>query len=204
MRDTSGHFPSIAIPEDGRFVRGRLKRVESLAWGLPVCTLALALIGLSVIRSGSTEMTIDFVPRQIAWIALGVVAMVVGFAVDYKALLRMAVPLYLFGLAMLVLILLFGHEAGGARSWFGIGGLGGQPADFMKVASVLMLVRYLGGAETSRLHEREVLVASVLVGVPAALIASRARHQLPWIADILGLPEKTGVRIRIEDQRWVD
>ncbi|MEE2778556.1 MAG: rod shape-determining protein RodA [Acidobacteriota bacterium] len=171
MRDTSGSFPTIAIPEDGRFTGGRLKRIERVAWSLPVCALALAVAGLTVIQSASVEMATDFVSRQIVWVGLGVVVMIIGFSVSHTTLLRFAFPLYLAGLAMLGSLLFFGHEAGGARSWFGIAGLGGQPADFMKVASVLMLVRYLCSAENRRLHEREVLIAAAIVGIPAALIA---------------------------------
>ena len=80
-------------------------------------------------------------------------------------------PLYVIGLVALVLVLLFGHEAGGARSWIGIGGLGGQPSDLTKLATILLLVRYLGASDHDRLTWRELLVVAGIVALPAVLIA---------------------------------
>jgi rod shape determining protein RodA len=131
----------------------------------------LAVIGLTVVRSASTELAIDYLPRQAAWVAVGILAMVVGFALNHATLLRFAVPLYVVGLIALVLVLFFGHEAGGARSWVGIGGLGGQPSDLMKLATILLLVRYLGASDHDFLSARELVVVAGIVALPALLIA---------------------------------
>jgi rod shape determining protein RodA len=167
MRDISGRLPSLGIPED----RPLLRRLPTLAWGLPACALLLALLGLTVVRSASTELAIDYLPRQAAWVGIGVLAMVVGFAIGHEALLRFAIPLYVIGVVALVLTLFFGHEAGGARSWIGIGGLGGQPSDLTKLATILMLARYLGASDHDRLRWTELAMASALVALPAVLIA---------------------------------
>jgi rod shape determining protein RodA len=126
---------------------------------------------LTVVRSASTELAVDYLPRQAAWVAVGVAAMVIGFALSHNTLLRLAVPLYALGLVALVLTLFFGHEAGGARSWIGIGGLGGQPSDLMKLATILVLVRYLGASDHDRLQARELIVVAGTVALPAILIA---------------------------------
>jgi rod shape determining protein RodA len=167
MRDISGRFPSLGIPEE----RPLLRRLPTLAWGLPVCAVMLAVLGLTVVRSASTELAIDYLPRQATWVGVGVLAMMIGFAVNYVTLLRLAIPLYLLGLVALVLTLLFGHEAGGARSWIGIGGLGGQPSDLAKLATILVLVRYLGASDHDRLRVHELLAVAGVVALPAILIA---------------------------------
>jgi cell division protein FtsW (lipid II flippase) len=129
------------------------------------------VLGLTVVRSASTELAVDYLPRQAAWVAVGVAAMAIGFLVNHVNLLRLALPLYGLGLVALVLTLFFGHEAGGARSWIGIGGLGGQPSDLAKLASILVLVRYLGASDHDRLQTRELLVVVGVVALPALLIA---------------------------------
>ena len=166
MRDISGRFPTISIPEEHPLLR----RFESLAWGLAVCALALSVVGLTVVWSASAELAVDYLTRQTVWVGLGLLALVFGFLLNYATLLRFSFVLYGLSLAMLAAILLFGHEAGGARSWVGLAGLGGQPADFAKLATVLLLVRYLGVSEARYLHQREVLVAVLIAAVPAALI----------------------------------
>ena len=167
MRDISGRFPSLGIPEE----RPLLRRLPTLAWGLPACAVLLAVIGLTVVRSASTELAVDYLPRQAAWVGVGILAMVLGFAINHATLLRLAVPLYVIGLVSLVLVLLFGHEAGGARSWIGIGGLGGQPSDLMKLATILLLVRYLGASDHDFLSAREIAMVVGIVALPALLIA---------------------------------
>jgi rod shape determining protein RodA len=167
MRDISGRLPSLGIPEE----RPLLRRLPTLAWGLPACALLLAVLGLTVVRSASTELAVDYLPRQAAWVAVGVAAMAAGFAIGHRALLRLALPLYGLALAAQVLTLFYGHEAGGARSWIGIGGLGGQPSDLMKLATILVLVRYLGSSDHDRLRTSELLVVAALVALPAVLIA---------------------------------
>ena len=79
MRDISGRLPSLGIPEE----RPLLRRLPTLAWGLPACALLLAVLGLTVVRSASTELAVDYLPRQAAWVAVGVAAMAVGFAIGH-------------------------------------------------------------------------------------------------------------------------
>lgn len=195
MRDISGRLPSLGIPDE----RPLLRRLPTLAWGLPVCAVVLAILGLTVVRSASTELAVDYLPRQAAWVAVGMVAMVVGFAVSHVTLLRFAVPLYAIGIVALVLTLFYGHEAGGARSWIGIGGLGGQPSDLMKLATILVLVRYLGGSDHDRLRPRELLVVTGIVALPALLIALEpdlggALILLPAVGALVWL---AGLRLRV-------
>jgi rod shape determining protein RodA len=166
---------------------------------MPVCALVLAIVGLTVVRSASTELAVDYLPRQAAWVGAGVAAMVIGFALGHATLLRFAVPLYGIGIVALVLVLLFGHEAGGARSWIGIGGLGGQPSDLMKLATILVLVRYLAASDHDRVRGRELLVVAGLVAVPALLIALEpdlggALILVPALAALLWL---AGLRLRV-------
>lgn len=48
-----------------------------------------------------------------------------------------------FGLLLLVLIPGIGVVRGGARSWLGIGSFGIQPSEFMKLAMVIFLAKWL-------------------------------------------------------------
>jgi len=195
MRDISGRLPSLGIPEE----RPLLRRLPTLQWGLPACAVVLAILGLAVVRSASTELAVDYLPRQAAWVAVGVLAMIAGFVIGHDTLLRFAVPLYAIGLVALVLTLLYGHEAGGARSWIGIGGLGGQPSDLMKLATILMLVRYLGASDHDLLRGREIAVVAALAAVPAVLIALEpdlggALILVPAVSALLWL---AGLRLRV-------
>lgn len=166
MRDTSGRFPALPIPEEVD-LRGRIER-PSLA--LAGSAILLALIGLSTVRSASTELSIDYFPRQSLWVVAGILVMAFGMALSYKLMLRFALPVYFLGLILLVGILTFGHEAGGARSWIGIAGFGLQPSELMKLATLLVLVRFLSSNDAPQLDLPDLARATAIVAVPFSLI----------------------------------
>lgn len=74
-------------------------------------------------------------------IGLGVVAFLVASRVRYTAWRRLSPLLYLVVLASLILVLIpgIGQEIGGARRWFDLGVISLQPAEFAKVAAVIVL-----------------------------------------------------------------
>jgi rod shape determining protein RodA len=63
------------------------------------------------------------------------------------------------------------RPTGGARSWIGIAGFGGQPSDFAKLGTAILLARYLGGLRQLHLDVRHLLVAGLIVALPVSLIA---------------------------------
>jgi cell division protein FtsW (lipid II flippase) len=165
MRDISGRLPSLGIPEE----RPLLRRLPTLAWGLPSCALLLAVLGLSVVRSASTELAVDYLPRQAAWVAVGLAAMVVGFAIGHVTLLRMAVPLYVIRDRRAGAHALLRHEAGGAQLDRNRGTRRSARSD--EARHHPGLVRYLGSTRHDRLRASELLVVAAVVALPAALLS---------------------------------
>jgi rod shape determining protein RodA len=114
---------------------------------LTVATLALVTIGVVFIySSGVTSDGISFSGewiRQLIWVGLGLVILFAISAIDYGRLRDMAGYLYVGFILLLVITLLFGRVVNGARSWIGIGELGVQPSEFMKIATILFLGAFL-------------------------------------------------------------
>ncbi|GMU63820.1 MAG: rod shape-determining protein RodA [Acidobacteriota bacterium] len=160
----SGRLP---LPDE----RPRLGHLATLRWGLLASALALAAVGLFAVRSASAEVAADYFTRQLVWVAAGLVAMLFAFGVDYHRLLGMAPLVYGAGLVALVLVLFVGHEAGGATGWFRIGSVGIQPSEFAKLATALMLARYLAGLAEKRLSSRHIMTAIALAAAPMLLTA---------------------------------
>lgn len=148
-----------------------LRRLGNVHWGPFLAALLLSAIGLATVHSASAELALDYLPRQALWILLGTLALAIAFLVDYHKLIVLAPAFYGLGLFLLLLVLLIGHERGGARSWLGIGSLGGQPSEFAKLATALLLTRYLSNAQRPFLKLREITIAALLVAVPMALVA---------------------------------
>jgi rod shape determining protein RodA len=84
--------------------------------------------------------------------------------------MRLSLPMYVLGMALLIAVALFGDVVNGARRWLNIGVTRIQPAEVMKIVVPLMLAWYFDKHETV-LRLRNYVVATLLLLVPVALIA---------------------------------
>src|SRR6056297_2404781 len=141
---------------------------------LVIATLALMTIGvLFIYSSGVTSDGISFSTewiRQLVWVALGLGILVAVSVFDYSRL-RDISP-YIYGTLLLVLAgtLLFGRVVNGARSWIGIGEFGVQPSEFMKIATILLLARFLERRGRSIAEPLNFGIAFMIALVPMGLI----------------------------------
>lgn len=151
--------------------KSALRPPGNVRWGLVVAAVLLALVGLATVHSASSELAGDYLPRQAFWVGMGLLLLLGAFLLDYHVLMDLAIVLYAAGVAALVLVLFVGQVRGGAQSWLGVGSLGGQPSEYMKPATALMLARYLATANRRYLGFAQIAMASLIVGIPVVLIA---------------------------------
>lgn len=151
--------------------RPAFRNLSTIDWALVASTLLLSAVGLATVQSASSGMTVNFLPRQALWVAIGVLIMSLAAAVNYRLLLDLALPAYLGGLALLVAVLLVGRVGGGARSWLGLGTLGLQPAEIAKITTALLLASYLAHADRLHMGLKEISVAGLLTAIPVVLIS---------------------------------
>ncbi len=149
----------------------QLSRFRSVSWQLAVSAMALSASGLVLISSVASELPADYVARQSAWIGLGMVVLLAMALIDYAFLLRHGGWLYVLALLALLAVTFFGHEAGGARSWIGIGNLGGQPSDVCKITTVLLLASRLAAAQTLTPPPGGLWLTALIGAAPALVIA---------------------------------
>lgn len=85
-----------------------------------------------------------------------------------QRLMRLAVPLYLFGVALLVAVAIFGVTKKGAKRWINVG-IVIQPSEILKIAMPLMLAWWFQKRE-GQLRPFDFGVALLLLAVPVGLI----------------------------------
>ncbi len=166
---------------------------------LILSALLLAAIGLATVHSASAELPIDYLPRQAAWVAVGLVLLVISMSFDYHLLLDFSVIFYGLSLIALVAVLVVGVERGGAANWLQIGPWQFQPSEFAKLATCLFLARYLAGLNMRVLELRQILIALLIVAVPLVLVAVEpdmggAAMYAPLLAGMLLV---AGIRMRL-------
>ncbi len=89
---------------------------------LVVPVVMLLIVGLGAMLSASSVVSIRetgeaffYIKRQVLWVGLGLAAFVITTRVPYRFYERVAVPIYLLGVAGLAATLFFGVLRGGAR-----------------------------------------------------------------------------------------
>ena len=168
MRSTSATISTTAsLPDERRFVR----QLATVRWALLIAAVLIAAIGLITVHSASSELSIDYLPRQAIWLVLGLLVFFVAFSFDYQFLTKFSIPIYAVTMVLLVLVLVVGKEAGGARSWLGIGAYRLQPSEFAKIATALLLARYLAGINRRFLSLGQIVAATSIVALPMVLVA---------------------------------
>ena len=145
-----------------------LRLVEGIDGTLLLLILSLSALGFAALFSASYE-TPGRVLNQVMHLSLALVAMWLLAQMAPQTLMRFAVPAYVIGLVLLVLVALFGDVVNGARRWLHVGVTRFQPSEMMKLALPLMLAWYFHRRESS-LRLRDFALAALLLGVPVGLI----------------------------------
>ncbi|WP_062105160.1 stage V sporulation protein E [Bacillus niameyensis] len=119
---------------------------------LILSTTILLAIGLIMVYSASAiwadykfSDSFFFAKRQLLFACLGIIAMFVIMNVDYWILKKWAKPLLIICFVLLVIVLIpgIGVERNGSRSWLGVGAFSIQPSEFIKLAIIAFLAKFL-------------------------------------------------------------
>ena len=116
----------------------RKRAWRGLHWPSLFLMLGLCTFGVMVIYSAThTSEAADLrnaAIQQSAWIGLGLVCFLVFAFADYHRWVNQGWFWFGGGLFLLLVVLIFGREVNGAKSWVRIGPVGFQPAEVMKLA----------------------------------------------------------------------
>ena len=108
--------------------------------------------------------------RQLIFIGLSVLVIIVILSVEAKFYERFSSIIYILSLLSLLLLFPFGKTISGATSWYSIGGLGLQPSEFAKAATALALANYISDIQTNMKLLGHQLKAFLIIFLPAIFI----------------------------------
>lgn len=119
--------------------------------------IALGVFGSLMIFSASTAYaeirfgdTFYFVRRQALWAILGILSMLLFSCLPLSRIKGYVPHLYGVTLFLLLLVPLFGAEAGGAKRWIALGPFTFQPSELAKTALVMVLAYYFSSEKVRR------------------------------------------------------
>ncbi|MBC3934205.1 rod shape-determining protein RodA [Undibacterium rugosum] len=153
-------------------VHWRALRSRLMVFDAPLAILIFLILSCGIITLYSAGM--DFPGRvedQMRNIVVSFFIMWVMANIPPQTLMRFAIPIYTFGVAMLLAVAMFGMVKKGSRRWINVG-MVIQPSEMMKIATPLMLAWYFQKREGA-LRVKDFVIASVILGIPVALIAKQ-------------------------------
>lgn len=148
--------------------RKALKEIDLMTIGLAV---VISLIGVIFVHSAIYYHASQFVWRQMVWLVLSLLVMLLSLLVDYKIMLTFSWAFYIFINLLLVVLLLFGKLVANTKSWFVFGSYQFQPSEIAKLAIILLLARIFSEYRDDLMSTRVFLVSSAVVGIPFILTA---------------------------------
>lgn len=146
-------------------------------WVIVLCAGLLSLIGLAVVFSVSQSvgevsavaMQGTHFTRQLLWMGVGALIMLIAFAVPFRMFETLAFASYMVCLVMLVVVLIL-PSRGETQRWFIVGPLAIQPSEFTKVAVILVWARVLSTHRADPNRMRTLIPIFFLFTVPFLLV----------------------------------
>src|SRR5690554_855634 len=108
--------------------------------------------------------------KQFIFIISAMVLATVILIIDSRFYSSIAPVFYGITLLLLILVLVVGRNVGGNQAWIAIGSFRLQPSEFAKLASCLMLAKYLNANSTKTPNMQTLVFAVLILIVPVALI----------------------------------
>lgn len=173
-----------AVSSTGRMRAGTVEKTKNnwfafatsvQAYLVLIPTVALLLLGLVMVFSAGQVVGLEqgvgsyrYFVLQTAWAGLGITLMIFFAKFDYHKLGKISWLGFLVSIALLVLVLLLGTDAYGAKRWLEIGWLNLQPTEIAKFTLMLFCANVL--ANKSRqvkefVHILPVLIAMLITAV---------------------------------------
>jgi rod shape determining protein RodA len=147
------------------------EKVAHISWPVVFLIGCIASIGFAMLYSAAHGSIDPWMDRQAARFAVGLAMMFAVAMIDLKVLMRLAYPIYLISILLLVWVDFAGSVGMGAQRWIDLGVVQLQPSEIMKVSIVLTLARYFHGLSYEDVgRPLSLIVPTILVLVPAALV----------------------------------
>ncbi|HJW25726.1 MAG TPA: rod shape-determining protein RodA [Rhodocyclaceae bacterium] len=155
----------------GTLKRWWLGSIAHIDFPLLFITMAIMGVGLVAVFSATYDSS-NKAFSQVLNMGIALTAMWIVSRLPPQKMMRFAVPLYVVGVVLLVMVFLFGVKVNGARRWLSLGFTRIQPSEIMKIAMPLMLAWYFHKYEAT-LRFRHYIIAALILLMPFALIAKQ-------------------------------
>ncbi|NAZ37086.1 rod shape-determining protein RodA [Rubellimicrobium sp. CFH 75288] len=154
-----------------RFVPTGWRKLLYVNWALVALVTAASLLGILMLYSLAGGRMEPWAGDQLGRFVLGFVVMIAVAMVPITVWRRLAWPIYLLSIGLLVLVDIMGHVGMGAQRWLVLGPIRIQPSEVAKIGLVLALAAYYDWLPTRKVsNPLWMLPPLVMVVLPVVLV----------------------------------
>jgi rod shape determining protein RodA len=146
--------------------------LKNFDWVLFSISVLICSVGLVNLYSASYQTGSKIFQKQLVWVALGIVVMVLISFFDYRTLKRYTNPMYVASIILLLVVLVFSREVLGSKRWISLGQyITIQPSEFVKITVILILAKfYQDDLEGGSYGLRDLVKPIFFIALPSALV----------------------------------
>jgi len=181
---------------------GERRLTAHLDWPLVAGVLALALIGVATIYSVTWDFRMNR-PGPQFWtqlyaLPIGLIAMAMALAIDYRTLAQRSLIFYGLLVAALIFVAVHGDTRMGAQRWMTIWKFSFQPSEFGRIVMALVLAMTYGEGRRGARSLGDIAIGSILLGVPLLLIFRQPDFgtAVTLVPVLLGIMFVAGMRMK--------
>lgn len=146
-------------------------------WVTILLYVALVILGWMTIYSASlpeeTTSLLDLnqiYGKQLLFIIVCIPLIFVVIAIDAKFYEKYALIFYILAILLLAGLFVFGKTIKGQTNWYSFGSFGLQPSEFAKIATSLLLAKYISDIQTNLYDITKQATSFAIIGLPVLLI----------------------------------
>jgi rod shape determining protein RodA len=174
-------------------------------WLLLGAVLLLSGIGVAMVYSTTYVTTptgghaAPQVWTQLYAVGIGLIALMVCLAVDYRVFAEHSLFLYGCLIVLLIFVLLKGQTQMGGQRWIPIGPFHLQPSEFGRIGVALMLAMYFGENRRGAKNTSDLIAGGILTVIPLLLIAKQPDlgTAVTLLPVFVGVAFLAGLRLRL-------
>src|SRR5215212_4368436 len=174
-------------------------------WLLIGAIVLLSAIGVAMIYS-TTYITTPTGGRanpqvwiQVYALGLGLLALVICLAVDYRMLAEHSLFIYGGLLVLLIFVLVKGQTQMGGQRWIPIGKFHLQPSEFARMGVALLLAMYFAENRRGAKNTGDLILGGIFTAIPLLLIAKQPDlgTAVTLLPVFIGVAFLAGLRLRL-------
>lgn len=177
-----------------------ITKLRNVDWPLVFLAIGASIFGLIAIFSATRgpEGATFFLMKQGIFFLVGLVAMSIVASVDYRVYRDFLGLIGIVTGTVLVLVLIIGADVKGTKGWFRFGPVSLQPAEFAKLALIIVLAALFTGRAGSIEAPRITAALGALGGIAFLVLAEgETGSVLVYCFIALGIFFAAGVQLRV-------